>query len=96
MFVRNDLAEKKIKRRRLSSKNFLDFKEKPGLDPYKCYFDEQHIICALQLAFEGSIMDTQYYVLGKKLDLYFPKYKLAIEIDEYAHVDRNYTYEQCR
>ena len=50
----------------------------------------------LQVAFEGSIMDTQYYVLGKKLDLYFPKYKLAIEIDEYAHVDRNYTYEQCR
>ena len=41
-------------------------------------------------------MDTQYYVLGKKLDLYFPKYKLAIEIDEYAHVDRDYKYEQCR
>ena len=78
MFVRNDLAERKIKNCRLSSKKFLDFKENLGLDPYKCNSDEQDIICAFQVTFEGSIMNTQYCILGKKPDLYFPEYRLAI------------------
>ena len=33
VFVRNDLAERKIKSRRLSSKKFLNFKEKLSFDP---------------------------------------------------------------
>ena len=38
-------------------------------------------------------MQTQYTVLGYRIDLYFHKYKLAIEVDELGHNDRNIDYE---
>ena len=34
-------------------------------------------------------MQTQCGVLGYRIDLYFHKYKLAIEVDELGHNDRN-------
>ena len=39
-------------------------------------------------AFEGENMQTQYSVLGYRIDLYFHDYRLAIEIDEKGHKDR--------
>ena len=44
-------------------------------------------------AFEEENMQTQYGVLGYKIDLYFHEYKLAIEVDELGHNDRNIDYE---
>ena len=35
-------------------------------------------------------------MLKKRLDDYFPKYKLGIKIDEYNHEGRNFEYEQSR
>ena len=32
----------------------------------------------------------------ERLDAYFPKYKLGIEVDEYNHEGRNFEYEQSR
>ena len=37
-FVRNDSAETKIKSRRLASENYLEFKQKLGLDPNRYSF----------------------------------------------------------
>ena len=34
-------------------------------------------------------MQTQYSVLGYRIDLYFHKYKLAIKADELGHTNRN-------
>ena len=34
-------------------------------------------------------MEIQYSVLGYRIDLYFYKYKLAIEVDLLGHVDRS-------
>ena len=34
-------------------------------------------------------MQTQYTVIGYKIDLYFHEYKLAIEVEELGHADRN-------
>ena len=34
-------------------------------------------------------MQTQYSVLGYRIDIYFHEYKLAIEVDELGHNDRN-------
>ena len=96
VFVQNDLAERKIKSCRVSSKKILEFKEKLGLDPNKYGFEKPDIISALQVAFEGEIMHTQYCVQNKRLDLYFSKHKLGIEIDEYVHIDRDFEYEQSR
>ena len=44
-------------------------------------------------SFEGENMQTQYNVLSYRVDLYFHDYKLAIEIDENGHSDRNIGYE---
>ena len=39
-------------------------------------------------------MQTQYTVIDWRIDLYFYEYKLAIEIDELDHNDRNADYEK--
>ena len=51
--------------------------------------EEQTVTCAIKDAFEGENMQTQYSVLSYRIDLYFHKYKLAIEVDELGHSDRN-------
>ena len=67
-----------------------------GLHPDVVNSDEQDIISALQVAFEGEIILTQYCVENKRIDAYFPKYKLGIEVDEYNHKGRNSNYEKSR
>ena len=41
-------------------------------------------------------MQSQYSVLGYRIDLYFYDYKVAIEIDEFGHTDRNFDDENKR
>ena len=50
----------------------------------------------MQVAFEVEIIHTQYCVQNKRLDFYFPKPKLGIEIGEYGHVGRSFEDEQSR
>ena len=54
---------------------------------------EQTVINSIKDAFEEENMQSQYTVLNYRIDLYFHKYKLAIEIDELGHNDRNIDYE---
>ena len=54
---------------------------------------EQTVINSIKDAFEGEDMQTQYTVLGFRIDLYFHKYKLATEVDELGHNDKNINYE---
>ena len=96
VFVRNDLVERKIKSCRKSSKIFLEFKKELGLDINLVTRDEQDIISTLQNTFEGEIIITQFWIENKRLDAYFSKYKLAIEVDEYNHEDRDSNYEKHR
>ena len=96
VFVRNDLVEKKIKSCRKSSKRFLEFKKKLGLDPNLVTCDEQDIISALQVAFEGEIVLTRYCIENKRIDAFFSKRKLGIEIDKYSQEGRNSNYEKNR
>ena len=50
----------------------------------------------MQTTFKGEIILTQYCIKNKRIDAYFSKYKLAIEVDEYNHEDRNSNYEKNR
>ena len=50
----------------------------------------------MQVAFKGEIILTQYYIKNKRIDAYFSKYKLGIEVDEYNHEGRNSNYEKSR
>ena len=54
---------------------------------------EQTLLESIKNVFEGEDMQTQYTVLGYRIDLYFHKDKLAIEVDELGHVDRNLSNE---
>ena len=96
VFVRNDLVERKTKSFIKPSKVFLEFKKKLGLDINSVTCDEQDIISTLQTTFEGEIIITQYLIENKRIDAYFPKYKLAIEVDEYNYEDRDSKYEKKR
>ena len=61
VFARNDLVKKKINKScRKSSKRFQNLKKKLGLYPNLVTCDEQDIISALHIAFEGEIILTQY------------------------------------
>ena len=57
---------------------------------------EQTVLESIKDAFEGEDMQTQYSVLGYRIDLYFHKHKLAIEVDELGHADRNLSNETER
>ena len=91
-FICNDLALKIIKDCRTDkSCNFkrnLGFTQRDVINA-----KEKTVINSIKDAFEGENMQTQYTVLTYRIDLYFHKYKLAIEIDELGHNDRNIDYE---
>ena len=54
---------------------------------------EQTVLESIKNAFEREEMQRQYSVLGYRIDLYFHKYKLAIEVDELGHTGRNLSNE---
>ena len=41
-------------------------------------------------------LQGEYSVLSYRVDIYFHEYKLAIEVDEFEHDDRNSNYEKQR
>ena len=96
VFVQNDLVKRKAKSSWKSSKKIFRIQKGLGLDPDVVTCDEQDIISALQVAFEGEIILTQHCIKNKRIDAYFSKYKLGIEVDEYNHEGRNFEYEQNR
>ena len=50
---------------------------------------EQTMINSIKDIFEGEKIQTQYSVLGYRINLYFHEYKLAIEVHELGHTNRN-------
>ena len=54
---------------------------------------QQTIIGSIKHAFEGENMQSEHYVSGYRIDLYFHDYRYAIEIDEFGQCDRNSGYE---
>ena len=54
---------------------------------------EQTVLESIKDVFEGEDMQTQYSVIGCRVDFYFHEYKLTIEVSELGHNDRNIDYE---
>ena len=87
-FIHVDLGLKVIMNSRIDDS--CKFKRKLGFKLHGVInTKEQTVISAIKDAFEGENMETQYSVLCYRIDLYFHKYKLAIEVDELGHSDRN-------
>ena len=54
---------------------------------------EQSILSETMTVFAAEEIMLQYNVLTYRIDAYFSKYKLAIEVDEKGHNDRYELYE---
>ena len=90
--MRNDLALKVIMDRRTDES--CNLKRNLGSKFHDVInTKEQAVINSIKDAFEEEDMQTQYKVLGYRIDLYFHKHKLAIEVDELGHADRNLSNE---
>ena len=79
---------------RVSTPKSIEFRSKFEFNQYDIALTkEQSVLKSVMDAFEGENMRTQYSVLGCRIDLYFHEYKLAIEVDEKSHEDRNIDHE---
>ena len=101
-YIRNDMVEKIIKNCRgvKKTKDGADggdreqqrqnFRQLLGFKEHDMFLTkEQSVLNKLLEIFLREEMYQQYTVLGYKIDLYFVKYKLAVEIDEYSHKERD-------
>ena len=57
---------------------------------------EETVLRSIKDTFQVENIQTQYSVLGYRIDLYFHKHKLATEVDELGHADRNLSNETER
>ena len=57
---------------------------------------ESSVLKSIMETFQGGNMETQYSILTYRVDIYFHDYKLAIEVDEKGHNDRDESYEKQR
>ena len=88
-FISNHLAEKLVKTLRT---NKIDtFRRSLGFNVIDVFnTKEQSVLEATKEVFGGEDIATQYTVLDCfRIDLYFEKCKIAIEVDEYGHCDRD-------
>ena len=84
----------------LSSKQpkALDFARALNIEvhKHKVASNEQSGVNTIMKVFNGENMITQFSFGKYRIDLYFPKYKLAIECDENNHNNRDVGYEIAR
>ena len=108
-YIRNDIAEKITKNcrgvkktrdnlnrsdREQQRQNFRLFL---GFNEHDIFLTkEQSIIIKLLETFSREEISLQHFVLGYKIDAYFIKYKLAVEIDENNHEQRDNEKELIR
>ena len=73
----------------------IEFRSKLGFTQYDITLKkESSVLKSIMETFEGENMETQYKVLAYGADLYFYNYKIAIEVAEKGHKNRNEDYEK--
>ena len=71
----------------------VNFKTKLGLNQHDPITQEQSVLSKILTLFAAEEIILQHNVLGYRIDAYFHKYKLAIEVDEQGYHDRNNDYK---
>ena len=68
----------------------VKFSKKLGFNQYDLtMIQEQSALTKLNRYFNIEDKMFQHYVLGYRIDMHVPKYKLAIEVDELGHCTRD-------
>ena len=81
-YARSDIILKIIMHYRETQKA-VEFKTKLGFNLINLIMPKEGSMTTIIIkSFPGVKMIEQYFVLGKKIDLYLPDHKLAIEVDE--------------
>ena len=81
-WIIEDLALKIMIHCRLSSEETEKFRSELGFKQHDIIMTKEQLVLKLiKDAFEAENVQTEYRVLGHKIDLYFYDYKLAIEVD---------------
>ena len=57
---------------------------------------QQPVLEPIKDVFEGENVQSEYYILCYRVDLYFHDYKLVIDVDEFDHNVRDINYETRR
>ena len=92
IYISNDVALKTIMYNGKPTAN--EFKTKLGFRQHDIIMrKEQSVLTKIIKLFAKEEILLQHSVLGYLIDLYFPKHRLAIDIDENGHKDRNIDYE---
>ena len=79
MYVREDIEIRIIMWSRLPDSKTIKFRTDLGLNQISLILKkEQSVLESIKDAFKGEDMQTQYTVVGYRIDLYFHEYKLAI------------------
>ena len=66
----------------------VEFKTKLGFNPINLIMSNEEVVTTIIMkSFLGVKMIEQYPVLSKRIDLYLPDHRLAIEIDEKRHMN---------
>ena len=82
---------------RVATSKSIDFRSKLEFNQYDITLTkEQSVLKSVMNALEEENMQTQYSVLGYRIDLYFHDYKLTVEVDEKSHEDINIDHETKR
>ena len=73
-----------------SEEKTLNFRSKLGFKQQNIIMNKEQLVTTkiIQLFAKEEVL-LQHSVLGYRIDLYFPEHKLAIEVDEKRHEDRD-------
>ena len=84
-----------INKRRKPTPNFINLTKYLGIELHKIKWlrKDQDTLRQIMQAFNGEEMIHQFSVRKYRIDLYFPRYKLANECDEVDHHDTDIEYE---
>ena len=87
-FIREDLAIHLIMDSRTVSS--AEFRQRLGFKSQgPIMTQEQSVLTKIREIFSTKEISFQHFVLGYRIDAYFLKYKLAVEVDEKEHNDRD-------
>ena len=66
------------------------FRAALGVKKHEMIITEEYSVTSkIMEVFAKENIKLQHFVLGHHIDLYFPKYRLAVEIDGKGHLDRS-------
>ena len=97
MFIREDIIMPIIMHSRVSTPEAIELKTRLGSNQDDLIMKkEKSVLTKIMKVFASEEILLDHSVLSYKIDLYLSKHRLAIEIDENDHNDRNIDYETKR